>query len=82
MWFGDVVRRAARIAREPARAEGERDRRAGPRDRLPFLLEQDHLRHGSTPGGEAVKVLDIAEVLLSRRGSETNANAGERGAGE
>ena len=47
--------------------EAHRDRSAHARHSLPVLFEHDDRRHGGCQGGENVKVLDIAELLLSRR---------------
>jgi hypothetical protein len=65
MWFEESPAQRVSVLRAQ---EAARDRSAHRSPRLPVLFEHDDLTAWqATQGGENVKVLDISEVLLSRR---------------
>ncbi len=71
MWFEELPeQRVSKLRAEEAIATGAKTLATG----CPFCLNMMSDGMASTPGGEAVKVLDIAEVLLNRR-----TQGGERG---
>jgi Fe-S oxidoreductase/nitrate reductase gamma subunit len=74
MWFEEPPeQRVSKLRAEEAVATGARTLATG----CPFCLNMMTDGMANTPGGESVKVLDIAEVLLRR--SEANANGATPG---
>jgi Fe-S oxidoreductase len=69
MWFDEVPSQRVSVLRsEEAIATGARTLATA----CPFCLNMMSDGMAGTPGGENVKVLDIAEVLLSRQGSNSS----------